>query len=64
MRFKGAFHLKQCWLFCSEELAQLCYVGQRLNEEQFCEVIFKFGPVVQEILLRDISICSSGGHFV
>ena len=40
-------------------------IGRGHYEKYFCENIYNFGPVVKEdILFKDSSICSSGGHFV
>ena len=51
----------------------LCVFGRRDHEEQFCVIIFEFGPVVkEEMLFKDISyqralernhLCKNGrGH--
>ena len=49
--------------FLSKALAALCSVernylwncGRRHHEEQLCEIIFEFGPVVHEMFFKDIS---------
>ena len=34
--------------FCSKEQNHLCNFGKGHHEEQFCEILFEFGQVVQE----------------
>ena len=42
-------------LLCSVEQNHLCKFGRNHHEEQFCEMIFEFGSVVQEMSFKDIS---------
>ena len=48
MHFKDISFL-ELWLpFCSVERNHFCNFGRGYKEKQFCELIFKFGLVVQE----------------
>ena len=48
MLFKGVSNLELWQSICSLEWNYLCNFGRGYNEEEFCENIFEFGPVVQE----------------
>ena len=48
MPFKDISYLELWQPLCSEDRNNLCNFGRRHHEIQFCEIIFKFGPVVQE----------------
>ena len=56
------FYYLELWRpFCSAELNHLCNFGRKYPEEQFCEIILNFGPVVQtELLFKRFLIWSSG----
>ena len=50
MSFKDISYLVVWQSFCSMERNHLCNFDRVYHEEQFCEIIFEFGPVVQEEL--------------
>ena len=52
--FSYGCHSFQCCLF---------NFGRGHNEDYFCEIILKFGPVVQ-MFFKDVSIFSTGSLFV
>ena len=57
MWFKDKSYL-QLWqpFFCSAEWNTLCNLNfSRGHFEEHCEIILNFGPVVQEMLFKDIS---------
>ena len=45
---KDISYLELCQALCSVERNHLCNFDKRHHEEQFYEIIFEFGPVVQE----------------
>ena len=47
---------------CVAKQKGLCNFGRRHNEEYFCKIILNLNQ--EEMLNIDISILSSGGHFV
>ena len=53
MPFKDISYLELWQPFCSAEWNHLCNFVGGYNEEQFCEIIFEFGPV--EMSLKDVS---------
>ena len=56
MRFLYISYLELWQPLYSAEWNYLCNFGRRHHEEQFFEIIFEFGPVVQEEkLFKDIS---------
>ena len=48
MPFKDISYLELWQPLCSVDWKHLCNIGRRNHEEQSCEIILKFGPVVQE----------------
>ena len=48
MSFTDISYLELWQPLCSMEHNHLCSFGRRHYEEQFCEIILNFGPVVQE----------------
>ena len=50
------------WPFCSAEQNGLCNFGRRQYKEHFCEITLNLDQWLK--LLKDISISSSGSHFV
>ena len=63
MSFKDISYLEVWWPFCSAERIHLCNLSKGYQEEQFCEIILKLGPVVQK-LFKKFLIRSSGGPCV
>ena len=66
MSFKDISYL-QLWLpFHSAEQNSLCNFSRGHYEKYFCDIIFEFGPVIQEemLFLRLFSILSSVSPFV
>ena len=61
MSFKDSSYLELRWPFCSEEQNLLCNCGREHREEQFCEIIFKFGSAVQEEMSFKIFLIWSSG---
>ena len=61
MLFKCFSYLELWQPFCSAEHNHLCNFGGGYYEEQFCELFFEFGPVVQEMSFKRFLIWSSGG---
>ena len=59
MPSKDIFYLELWRPFCSAGQNHLRNFGRGYQEQQFCEINYEFGPVVQEMLFKDIS-----GHFV
>ena len=56
MLLKDISYLELWWTLCSAECNPLCNFGRMHHEELFSEVIFEFGPVVQEEMpFKDIS---------
>ena len=49
---KDIFYLELWQPLCSGERTHLCNFGRWHHDEQFCEIIFVFGPVVQEMLFK------------
>ena len=65
MSLKDISYLELWQPLCSADRNHLCNYGRRYHEEQFCEIILKFGPLVQEIMsFKGISHSISGSHFV
>ena len=54
MLFKDISSLELWWPFCSVEKNYLCNFSRGHHEEHFLEII-EFGPVVQEMSIKDIS---------
>ena len=46
--FKDISYLELWQPLCSVDRNHLCNSGRLHHEEQFCEIIFEFGPVDQE----------------
>ena len=62
MPFKDISYLELWGPFCLAERNHLCNFGRRHHEEQFYEIIFEFGPVVQEdMAFKRFLIWSPGG---
>ena len=55
MSFKDISYLELWQSLCSMEQGHLCNFGSVHHEEQLCEIIFQFGPVVQEMSFKNIS---------
>ena len=53
MSLKDISYLELSQPLCSVERNHLCNFGRRHPEEQFCEIILKFGPVVQEEMFKE-----------
>ena len=48
MSFKNTSYLELWWPSCSAEWNRLSYFSRVHYEGHFCEIIYEFGPVVQE----------------
>ena len=48
MSFKDISYLEIWRPLCSADQNHLCNFGRMYHEKQFSEIIFEFGPVVQE----------------
>ena len=58
MPFKDISYLELWWRFCSAERIHLCILVEGIkwnNSVRNCEIIFSFGPVVEELSFKDIS---------
>ena len=61
MLFKDISYLELWQVFCSAEQNHLSNFGRGYYEEQFCEIIFELGQVVQEEMsFKRFLIYSSG----
>ena len=65
MSLKDISYLELWQPLCSMDWNHLCNIGRRHHEEKPCEIIFEFGPVVQEeMLFKGIFIWSSGSPLI
>ena len=51
MAFNDLSYLELWWPFCSAERNHLCNFNRGYPEEQVCEIILKFGSMVQDKML-------------
>ena len=69
MSFKGISYLELWQPFCSAERNHLCNFGRGYQEEQFCEIILKFGQRFRRCCLKNdflsgvlVTLLFSGGE--
>ena len=55
MSLKDISYLELWQPLCSVEWTPVCNFGRRHHEAQFSEIVFEFGPVVQEMPFKGIS---------